>query len=65
MYFTDSGFSAFCNRMVAVIFAIVMVGVKGESYANAAPVNVNVNVHVNVNVSVNVSVNCTVCMTNS
>ena len=47
VYFTDSGFSAFCNRMVAVVFAIVMVGVKGESC-------------VNVNVSVNV--NCTVCI---
>jgi len=40
VYFTDSGFSAFCNRMVAVIFAIVMVGVK------------DVNVSVNVNVTV-------------
>jgi len=37
VYFTDSVFLVFCNRMVAVIFAIVMVGVKGESYANAAP----------------------------
>jgi len=36
-YFTDSVFLVFCNRMVAVLFAIVMVGVKGESYANAAP----------------------------
>jgi len=37
VYFTDSVFLVFCNRAVAVIFACVMVGVKGESYANAAP----------------------------
>ena len=40
VYFTDSVFSVFCNRMVAVIFAMVMVGVK----------DVNVNVSVNVKV---------------
>jgi len=37
VYFTDSVFLVFCNRVVAVIFAIIMVGIKGESYANSAP----------------------------
>jgi adenosine 3'-phospho 5'-phosphosulfate transporter B2 len=35
--FTDSVFLVFCNRVVAVIFAIVMVTVKGEDYKNHAP----------------------------
>jgi len=37
VYFTDSVFLVFCNRFVAFLFACVMVGVKGESYVNAAP----------------------------
>jgi len=35
--FTDSVFLVFCNRAVAVLFAAVMVAVKGESFVNAAP----------------------------
>merc|ERR1719194_250609 len=35
--FTDSVFLVFMNRSVAVIFALVMIGVKGESYMNSAP----------------------------
>jgi len=35
--FTDSVFLVFCNRVVAVLFAMVMVGVKGEDYKNHAP----------------------------
>jgi adenosine 3'-phospho 5'-phosphosulfate transporter B2 len=35
--FQDSVFLVFCNRAVAVVFACFMVGLKGESYANAAP----------------------------
>merc|ERR1719324_1824241 len=35
--FTDSVFLVFCNRVVAVLFAIVMVGAKGEDYKNHAP----------------------------
>eukprot|EP00401_Gymnodinium_catenatum_P007966 CAMPEP_0117475742 /NCGR_PEP_ID=MMETSP0784-20121206/9953_1 /TAXON_ID=39447 /ORGANISM="" /LENGTH=312 /DNA_ID=CAMNT_0005270001 /DNA_START=122 /DNA_END=1060 /DNA_ORIENTATION=- len=37
MRFTDSVFLVFCNRAVAVLFAAVMVGCKGESYRNTAP----------------------------
>merc|ERR1719324_1860236 len=35
--FTDSVFLVFCNRVVAVLFAMVMVGAKGEDYKNHAP----------------------------
>jgi adenosine 3'-phospho 5'-phosphosulfate transporter B2 len=35
--FTDSVLLVFCNRVVAIIFALVMVGVKGESFQNKAP----------------------------
>merc|ERR1719210_303817 len=35
--FTDSVFLVFCNRAVAVIFALCMVVSKGESYINSAP----------------------------
>merc|ERR1719324_1495551 len=35
--FTDSVFLVFCNRVVAVLFAMVMVGAKGEDYKNSAP----------------------------
>merc|ERR1719281_1996872 len=35
--FTDSVFLVFMNRAVAVVFALVMIGIKGESYMNSAP----------------------------
>jgi len=35
--FTDSVFLVFCNRFVAVVFALCMVAGKGESFANSAP----------------------------
>lgn len=35
--FTTSVFLVFCNRAVAIMFAIVMIGVKGENVQNAAP----------------------------
>merc|ERR1712187_855134 len=35
--FTDSVFLVFMNRSVAVMFALVMIGIKGESYMNSAP----------------------------
>merc|ERR1719168_295595 len=35
--FTDSVFLVFMNRSVAVLFALVMIGVKGESFKNSAP----------------------------
>merc|ERR1719343_801144 len=35
--FTDSVFLVFCNRAVAVVFALVMAAMKGESYMNSAP----------------------------
>merc|ERR1719335_643295 len=35
--FTDSVFLVFCNRVVAVLFALVMVALKGEDYKNHAP----------------------------
>merc|ERR1719221_512294 len=35
--FTDSVFLVFCNRAVAVLFAVCMVAAKGESYVNSAP----------------------------
>merc|ERR1719271_1819324 len=37
MQFTDSVFLVFMNRSVAVIFALVMIAIKGESYTNSAP----------------------------
>jgi len=36
--FVDSVFLVFCNRFVAVIFAVIMVFVKGEQFNNAAPI---------------------------
>merc|ERR1719389_243476 len=35
--FTDSVFLVFMNRSVAVVFALVMIAIKGESYSNSAP----------------------------
>merc|ERR1719145_345631 len=35
--FTDSVFLVFCNRAVAVVFALAMAAVKGESFRNSAP----------------------------
>merc|ERR1719356_1279749 len=35
--FTDSVFLVFCNRAVAVVFSLFMVGVNGESFRNSAP----------------------------
>mgnify|MGYP000137612823 CR=1 FL=1 len=35
--FKDSVFLVFCNRVVAVVFAAVMVAVKGEDFRNSAP----------------------------
>jgi len=35
--FKTSVFLVFCNRIVAIAFAIVMIAVKGESFINAAP----------------------------
>merc|ERR1719440_992137 len=35
--FTDSVFLVFCNRAVAVVFAIGMAAFKGESFKNSAP----------------------------
>jgi len=37
MMFTDSVFLVFANRVVAVVFALVMVAVKGEAFSNHAP----------------------------
>jgi len=36
-FFRASVFLVFCNRLVAVAYAVGMVAVKGESYRNAAP----------------------------
>merc|ERR1719413_123899 len=33
----DSVFLVFCNRAVAVVFAVVMAAIKGESFKNSAP----------------------------
>merc|ERR1719281_2280242 len=35
--FTDSVFLVFCNRAVAVLFAMAMAAIKGESFKNSAP----------------------------
>jgi len=35
--FTDSVFLVFCNRSVAVVFALAMAAFKGESFKNSAP----------------------------
>jgi len=37
VYFKDSVFLVFCNRVVAVAFALCMVAAKGESFLNTAP----------------------------
>merc|ERR1719174_352488 len=37
VFFRDSVFLVFCNRVVAVIFALIMVAGKGEDYRNHAP----------------------------
>merc|ERR1719359_1320937 len=35
--FTDSVFLVFMNRSVAVLFSLVMIGIKGEAFLNSAP----------------------------
>merc|ERR1719183_1234450 len=35
--FTDSVLLVFCNRVVAIMFSLFMVTVKGESFQNKAP----------------------------
>jgi len=35
--FKTSVFLVFCNRLIAIVFSIIMIGVKGESFVNAAP----------------------------
>merc|ERR1719478_948627 len=35
--FTDSVLLVFCNRVVAILFSLCMIAIKGESYQNKAP----------------------------